>query len=124
MRRVLIIAAAAFALLVEGAAVAQGVSIVQYAQPFKAQTLAGTVFAGLGTPAKDVLVEECAPGWKVVESKTKTDEAGHFSFPGLARTRLYYLRLSANGFNTTLAKVRIVSGAHEKELSLRIVIAT
>jgi hypothetical protein len=124
MRRIVIVAAVAFALLVGNAAVAQGVSIVQYARPFKAQALSGTVFAGLGSPAKEVLVEECTPGWKVVESETKTDESGHFSLPGPARTQLYYLRLSAPGFNTTLVKVRIASGAHEKELSLRIVIAT
>jgi hypothetical protein len=125
MRRVLIGAAVALALLVEGAAVAQGVSTVQYAQPFRAQTLAGTVLAGLmGTPVKDVLVEECTPGWKVVESQTKTDDAGHFSLPGPARTQLYYLRLSANGFNTTLIKVRVSSKAHDKKLSLKIEVST
>jgi len=103
----------------------QGVAVVQFATPFKAQALAGIVRAGWPEVAvKGVLVEECTGDRKVVMSSTKTDEAGHFSLPDKSRKGLRYLRLSGYGFNPTLIKVIISKSAHDNELTLKIVLAT
>jgi hypothetical protein len=103
----------------------QGVSVVQFATPFKAQTLAGIVRAGWPEAAvMGILVEECTSDWKVVKFSTKTDGNGHFSLPDQAAKGLHYLRLSGYGFNPTLIKVIISRNAHDKELALRIYVAT
>ncbi|MGB8030965.1 MAG: hypothetical protein WCF30_15035 [Terracidiphilus sp.] len=103
----------------------QGVAVVQFAKPFKAQTLAGFVRLGsTEVAAGGVLVEECTGDWKVVKSSTKTDEVGHFSLPGTSSKGLHYLRLSGNGFDPTLIKVIVSKTAHDKELALKITVAT
>jgi hypothetical protein len=126
MKRILALAVTTLVVLGAGPLFcSQGVALVQYAEPFEARTLAGTVFASSSVVAgKGVLIEECTPDWKVVKASTKTDEAGHFSLSGLASKGLHYLRLSGYGFNTTLVKARISSGARDKELSLRIAVGT
>jgi hypothetical protein len=103
----------------------QGVAVVQFATPFRAQTLAGFVRVGsTEVAAGGVLVEECTGDWKVVKSSTKTDEAGHFSLSDKSRKGLHYLRLSGYGFNPTLIKVIISGSARDKELTLQIEVAT
>ncbi len=103
----------------------QGVETVQIATPFKAQALAGIVRAGSPDVAVEgVLVQECTSGWKAVKSSTRTDVAGHFSLPDTLSKGLHYLRLSGYGFNPTLIKVIISRTAHDKELALKIYVAT
>jgi hypothetical protein len=103
----------------------QGAAVVQIATQFKAQTLAGIVRTGWPEAAvTGVLVEECTSDWKVVKFSTKTDETGHFSLQGHAAKGPHYLRLSGYGFNTTLIKVKISGRARDRELTLRIYVAT
>jgi hypothetical protein len=115
------------ALLFGSSAQAYSNELVIYKKVFQAQALSGSVlvWTGLepGAEVPGVLVEECSSDWKSVEASTKTDQLGHFALPFPAVKRIYHLRLSGYGFNTTLVTVRVRPGAKDKELSLRINLA-
>lgn len=90
----------------------QGTVLEIIEEEYTSQTLSGKVFLGQrrpGAEAMGILVELCTPDWKDVIHSTKTVSEGRFSFPMLTPKSedLYYLRLSAEGVNTLLVKVRI-----------------
>ena len=97
-------------IMAPGLLCSQGVLVDLYEEEYTSQTLSGLVLIGDAPDGvMGVLVEVCGPGWKDSIHSTRTDSKGHFSFPTLAPENedLYYLRLSADGVNTTLVKVRI-----------------
>ena len=111
-----------------GALRAQGIVLEIVEEEYTSQTLSGKVFLGRlvpGAEAIGILVELCEPDWKDAIHSTRTDSKGNFSFPTLTPKKegLYYLRLSAEGVNTLLVKVRIKPSG-PKEVTLRMTFST
>ena len=88
------------------------------------RSLSGQV-AVLGTdePVSGVTVELCDPGWKQVIRSTRTDNNGHFSFEQVAKSKLFYLRVSAAGMNIYQLRVHIDKHAGQ-ELNIHLSVAT
>jgi 5-hydroxyisourate hydrolase-like protein (transthyretin family) len=88
------------------------------------RSLAGqVVVAGTSEPARDVTVELCSPGWKEVIASTKTDDKGRFSLEPVAKSKVFYLRVSAPGMNIYQLRVRIDKHVGQ-ELKIHLSVAT
>ena len=98
----------------------QGYSKVQIEKVFRASSLSGVVrFAGdkiHGAPG--ALVEECTPKWVRPVASTRTDENGEFNLPNAKLGRTYYLRISLDGADPLLVRVKIVPKAGTLVLNL------
>lgn len=93
-------------------------SLVEIDKPTKAQNLAGRVQLGKSPEGvKGVLVEDCSRDRKTVKFSTHTDKDGRFRFPDASARGIHYLRLSFNGANTLLIKVKL-DPSGQAELSL------
>lgn len=88
------------------------------------RSLSGQV-AILGTDeqASGVTVELCSPGWKKVIGSTKTENKGHFSFEQVAKSKQFYLRVSAPGTDIYQLRVHIDKHAGQ-ELNIHLSLAT
>jgi hypothetical protein len=112
-----------FVLLLTSLAAGQGQATVYYKTPLESRSLAGDVKSVVGERLADIKVEVCTQQWRDVIASTMTDAHGAFFFP--SRTgRLFYLRFSAPGFNTTMVKVRITKSAKKKKLVVNVPVAT
>ena len=80
------------------------------------------LFSGTDEPFSGATVELCSPGWKKVIASAKTDERGHFSLEQDAKSKLFYLRVSAPGMNIYQLRVRI--DKHGQELNIHLSVAT
>jgi hypothetical protein len=78
---------------------------------------------GTNEPFSGATVELCSPGWKKVIATAKTDDRGHFSFEQDARSKLFYLRVSAAGMNIYQLRVRIDEHAG-RGLNIHLSVAT
>jgi Carboxypeptidase regulatory-like domain len=81
------------------------------------------VVLGTDEPASGVTVELCSSGWKKVIASTKTDDKGHFSLEPLAKSNLFYLRVSAPGMDIYQLRVRIDKHAGQ-ELNIHLSVAS
>jgi len=79
--------------------------------------------SGTDEPFNGATVELCSPGWKKVIVSAKTDEKGHFSLEQGAKSKLFYLRVSAPGMNIYQLRVRVDKHAGQ-ELNIRLSVAT
>jgi hypothetical protein len=88
------------------------------------RSLAGQVVV-LGTeePVSGVTVERCSPGWNDVIASAKTDNKGHFSLEPAAKSKLFYLRVSAPGMDIYQLRVRIDKHTGQ-ELNIHLSVAT
>ena len=98
----------------------QGRVEMVFKEEFISQTLSGHVQIGDSTEGvKNVLVEVCTPRWKKPVVSTKTDSGGNFSFPTPKSGKLYYLRLTLDGMNPMLLKMRVkASGPKRVDLHM------
>jgi len=98
---------------------AQGYATVEFAEVFRAGSLAGVVTAWNtrdGLPG--VLVEECTHDWKQTIGSTRTDETGHFKSKSDGNNSIHYLRMSKDTFNPLQVRVKIVKGKRDLWLAL------
>ena len=102
-----------------GNILAQGVSEIQIARVFRASSLSGVVKFGEGEGVPGALVEECTSNWVKPVASTRTDENGNFKLPTVNRGSIHYLRISREGANTLLVKVKITPRASGLVLSLQ-----
>lgn len=102
---------------------AQGISTVQYVKVFTARHLIGIVLDQKNNPIPKVKVELCNNNWKDCEASTATNKDGDFSIPAMTEKKIYFLRLSADGFNPTEIKVRTRLFA-KKNFKVRMIVAT
>ncbi len=82
------------------------VETIQVEKPFAARQVAGTVVDTTAFPIENVLVQICDLHWSRCTATAITKTNGEFSFPSLTQKQLYYLRLSARGFNPLEVKIR------------------
>jgi Carboxypeptidase regulatory-like domain len=88
------------------------------------RSLSGQVVVhGTDEPASGVTVELCSPGWKKVIGSTKTDNKGHFSLEQVAKSKLFYLRVSAPCMDIYELGVHIDKHAGQ-ELNIHLSVAT
>src|SRR6476620_4405236 len=100
--------AGALILTVSGIGKSQSV-IIRLDKPFRAGNLSGFVFAKDGSGVPTAQVELMGAGWKTVLATRETNYNGFFRFT-LSKAGLYYLRLTARGFQTYELKVRVKKG--------------
>jgi hypothetical protein len=101
--------------------VAQGISTVQIEKIFHANALSGIVTFGNGNagPVPGALVEECSPKWAKTIADTHTDGNGSFKLPITGHASIHYLRISMNGANPLLVRVKLDSKSHGLVLNLQ-----
>jgi hypothetical protein len=88
------------------------------------RSLAGQVVVfGTDEPLSGVTVELCSPDWKDVIASAKTDNKGHFSLEPVAKSKLFYVRVSVPNMETYQLRVRIDKHAGQ-ELNIRLSVAT
>lgn len=103
---------------------AHATALVQQRWVSVSRSLSGQVVVlGTDEPAGGVTVELCSPGWKKVIGSTKTDINGHFSLEQVARSRLFYLRVSAPGMDIYQLRVHIDKHSGQ-ELNIHLSVAT
>jgi len=120
MRRILIVITCIFGSLASSS-LAHGVSLIEVSKVMHATALSGIVAFGDpkdGIPG--VLVEDCTAGWKKPVASTRTDENGNFKLPVAKLGSTHYLRISREGWDTLLVKVKIVRRAGVLVLNLRL----
>lgn len=88
------------------------------------RSLAGQVVVfGTEEPISGVTVELRSPGWKDVIATAKTDSKGRFSLEPVAKSKLFYLRVSAPGMDIYQLRVRIDKHTGQ-ELNIHLSVAT
>jgi len=97
---------------------AQGISIIRADNVLESRALEGTVIFDHQSGISGALVEDCTPDWKKPIADTRTDAKGKFSFPNTNAKRIHYLRISWEGANTLLVKVKISPNARDLVLNL------
>jgi hypothetical protein len=99
------------------------VQLVEISNVQVASSLSALVQDHVGNPIPNVVVEEFSSDWKKVLREITTDSAGKFSLAPVPGRKLYYLQLSAYGFNPLRVRVR-VDPKRGKKLTLTLEIAT
>jgi hypothetical protein len=84
-----------------------------------AGSLSGVAADPSGAPVQYALVERMTPDFKTRLDATLTDKGGRFHFRG-AHKGTFYLRFRYRGFNDYLVAVRIVPGADNQPLQVRL----
>jgi Carboxypeptidase regulatory-like domain len=88
-----------------------------------ASSLSGLVQDPAGTPIPNALVQELSSDWKRPLRSTQTDPHGVFSLTPIHGRRVYYLQLSARGFNPLRVRVQVDPNRGGK-LRLKLYLAT
>ncbi len=101
---------------------AQGIVTVEIAEPFRSNSLSGTVLDASRAPLQRALVERCGKDWKSCFAQLRTNDRGRFSWPD-AKKGKHFLKISSPGFNTTQIIV-MVSWHSKAEFRLELNVAT
>ncbi len=96
---------------------------IEYSRVFSVRHLAGVAVDPSGATVADVRVEICKVGWTDCFASTTNGTDGKFSFSGVPHQCLYYVKVSARGFDQLRMKVHQRFFAR-KELVVKLHIAT
>jgi carboxypeptidase family protein len=88
-----------------------------------ASSLSGLVQDPAGTPIPNAIVQELSSDWKRQLRSTQSDSSGIFSLAPVQGRRVYYLQLSARGFNPLRVRVQ-VDPKRGGKLRLKLYLAT
>jgi hypothetical protein len=103
---------------------AHATQLVQQKWVSVSRSLDGRVLVlGADEPASGATVELCSPDWKKVITSATTDDNGHFSLERDAKSKLFYLRVSARNMDTYQLRVRIDKRTGQ-ELNIHLSVAT
>ena len=102
---------------------ASALETIEYAKTFSVRHLAGVVRDLRGAVVSNVKVEVCNVGWSDCFATTTTGPNGAFFFPNPPSQKLYYVRMSADGFDPLRMKVRLRAFGH-KRLAVKTYVAT
>lgn len=108
-----------------GTSVASNEATDDQINKISAKRLSGAVHmaAQKETALSTVLIEECDASWSRVLGSTRTDYQGNFKLKPTKRTKTYYLRVSAKGFNTRHYEVTLSPNSPD-ELKLELQLAS
>ncbi|HEY6445853.1 MAG TPA: carboxypeptidase-like regulatory domain-containing protein [Acidobacteriaceae bacterium] len=96
---------------------------IEYAKTFSVRHLAGVAKDPSGAIVSDVRIEVCNDDWASCFAAVTTGADGRFSFLNLPGRSIYFVKVSARGFDQLRLKVRLRSFARG-ELAIRMHIAT
>jgi hypothetical protein len=95
---------------------------IEYSKVFSVRHLAGVAMDSTGATVPDVKIEICKEDWSDCFASTTTGTDGRFSVARLPLVNLYYVKVSAPGFDILRIKVHLRSIAR-KELVMKMHIA-
>jgi Carboxypeptidase regulatory-like domain len=123
MRRLLKAIAMTALLLCPSSRISAQAETVEIVRVQLADSLSGLVRDPAGAPVPKVIVQESSPDWKRPLRSTQTDPHGVFSLTPVHGRRVYYLQLSARGFNPLRVRVQ-VDPKRGGKLRLKLYLAT
>lgn len=97
--------------------------LVELAQVQMAKSPGAIIQDATGAPIPGALVEECSADWKTVLRSTSTDRNGQFSFKPVQGRKMYFIQVSAPGFDELRFRLQ-VDRIHGRSLKLNLTIAT
>ncbi len=97
--------------------------VVELAEVQLAKSVAATIQDSTGAPVPKALVQEFDADWKTVLRSSSTDSEGTFSFTPVAGRKIYFIQISAPGFDPLRVRIRVDS-KHGTMLHLKLVTAT
>ena len=96
--------------------------IVELGDVQLAKSLSAAVQDPSGSPVPKALVEEFSPDWKTVLRSSSTNAEGRFSFAPVQGRKIYFLQISAPGFDPLRVRIH-VDHKRGTNLKLKLVIA-
>ena len=79
---------------------------IEISKVFSVRHLAGVALDPTGATVADVKVEVCKVGWTDCFASTTAGADGKFSFLGVSHQSVYYVKVSARGFDQLRMKVQ------------------
>jgi len=86
---------------------------IEYSKVFSVRHLAGVAMDSTGATVPDVKIEICKEDWSDCFASTTTGTDGRFSVARLPLVNLYYVKVSAPGFDILRIKVHLRSIARK-----------
>jgi hypothetical protein len=81
--------------------------IIELSEVQWGKTLSATVRDESNSPMGKALVQEFSPDWKTVLRTSVTGPDGRFSLPPVKAEKIYYLQISAPGFDPLRLRMRV-----------------
>jgi len=122
MKRLFVFAAIS-ALLCFSARVAAQYQLIELADVQLAKSLDATIQDPIGVPIPKALVQEFSADWKTVLRSSSTDTDGRFSFTPVRGRKIYFIQISAPGFDPLRFRLQ-VDVKRGASLKLKLTIAT
>jgi len=99
-----------------------GVTIIEIPKIQFSRTLSAIVIMPDGSPLPAAEVEEVSSDWKTVLRTVRTDASGTFTLVPVKGRKIYYIQVSAPGFNTL--RFRLKKKRYAKPLNVQIRLST
>ena len=115
--------AAIVALLCFPMRIAAQYQLIEIAGVQLAKSLGATVQDPTGAPTPNALVQEFSADWKTILRSTSTDSDGSFSFTSVRGRKIYFIQISAPGFDPLRFRLQ-VDAKRGASLKLKLTIAT
>lgn len=115
--------AAVVALLCFPMRIAAQYQLIEIADVQLAKSLDATIQDTTGAPIPKALVQEFSADWKTVLRSTSTDTDGRFSFTPVRGRKIYFIQISAPGFDQLRFRLQ-VDVKRGTTLKLKLTIAT
>jgi hypothetical protein len=119
----LFMSAAVVALLCFPMRIAAQYQLIEIADVQLAKSLDATIQDPTGAPIPKALVREFSADWKTVLRSTSTDTDGRFSFTPVRGRKIYFIQISAPGFDPLRFRLQ-VDVKRGTSLKLKLTIAT
>jgi len=97
--------------------------LIELADVQLSKSLGATIQDPTGAPVRNALVEEFNADWKTVLRSGATDIDGKFSFRPVAGRKIYFIQISAPGFDPLRFRLQ-VDAKHGASLRLKLTVAT
>ncbi len=115
--------AAIVALLCLPMIIAAQYQLIELADVKLAKSVGATVQDATGSPIPKALVQEFSADWKTVLRSSSTDTHGRFSFARVQGRKIYFIQISAPGFDPLRFRLQ-VDAKRGTSLKLKLTIAT
>ena len=115
--------AAIVALLLSPMRIAAQYQLIELPDVQLAKSLGATIQDATGTPIPKARVQEFSADWKTVLRSTSTDTDGRFSFTPIRSKKIYFIQVSAPGFDPLRFQLQ-VDVKRGASLKLKLTVAT
>jgi len=97
--------------------------LIELADVQLAKSLGATIQDSTGAPVPKAVVQEFSADWKTVLRLGSTDTHGRFSFAPAPGRKIYFIQISAPGFDPLRFRLQ-VDTKHGASLKLKLTVAT